>query len=63
MIGEPAVVVPSSMRMHTQLLPHLIERNPSLAQEVINALNRLDRSRNVLYQSILGHVRKYPVAL
>lgn len=63
MIGESAVVVPSSMRMHTDLVPHLIERNPGLAQEVINALNRLDRSRSMLYQSILGYARKYPVAL
>lgn len=63
MDGESAVTVPSSMRLHTPLVPGLIERNPILAQDVINALNRLDRSRNVLYQSILGYTRKYPVAL
>lgn len=54
MVGEPQVVVPSSLRMHTELLPHLIEKNPQLAQDVVNALNRLDRSRNILFRQVLG---------
>lgn len=47
-------MVPSSLRMHTELLPRLIEKNPPLAQEVVNALNRLDRSRNYLFRQVLG---------
>lgn len=40
--------------MHTGLVPLLIERNPSLAQQVVNALNCLDRGRSVLYHQVLG---------
>ena len=50
------VVVPSSLKMHTELLPILIEKNPGLAQDVVNALNRLDRSRNYLFRQVLGDV-------
>lgn len=50
------VVVPSSLKMHTGLLPILIEKNPSLAQDVVNALNRLDRNRNYLFRQVLGDI-------
>jgi len=38
------------------LLPILIEKNPSLAQDVVNALNRLDRNRNYLFRQVLGDI-------
>lgn len=57
MVGETPVVVPSSLRMHTELLPRLIEKNPPLAQDVVNALNRLDRSRNRLFRQVLGDIK------
>ena len=50
------VVVPSSLKMHTGLLPILIEKNPSLAQDVVNALNRFDRKRNYLFRQVLGDI-------
>lgn len=54
MSAQSPVVVPSSLKMHTGLVPLLIERNPSLAQQVVNALNCLDRGRSVLYHQVLG---------
>lgn len=50
-----AVVIPSSMKFYTPLVPRLIERNPPLAQQVINVLNYVDRDRrNYLFQQVLG---------
>lgn len=48
------VVIPSSMRFYTALVPHLLARNPRLAQDVIACLNVIDRSRNQLWNQILG---------
>lgn len=52
--SDALVVVPSSMVFYTPLLPRLVERNPPLAQQVVNALNRVDRSRNYLFRQVLG---------
>jgi hypothetical protein len=48
------VVVPSSMRMYTPLVPNLIEKNPCLAADVLRVLNMVDRSRNLHYRRVLG---------
>ena len=58
-MGTPtALVVPSSVKFYTDLVPHLAARNPSLAQDVIRALNAIDRGRNRLYQSVMGPLHK-----
>lgn len=54
MTPRPAIVIPSSLRSYTGLLPCLIEKNPDLAQQVVNALNHVDRSRNKLYRQVMG---------
>lgn len=54
MATPPAIVIPSSLRSYTGLLPRLIEKNPDLAQQVVNALNHVDRSRNKLYRQVMG---------
>lgn len=48
------LVVPSSMVFYTQLMDNLVRKNPTLARDVIRALNTVDRSRNKLYRSVLG---------
>lgn len=50
-------VVPSGMVLHTDLVPLLIERNPSLATKVIVALNRVDRSRKDMLHFVIGGTR------
>lgn len=51
------VVIPSSMEFFTPLVPRLLEKNPRLAQDVINCLNVIDRSRNLLWRQVLGDVK------
>lgn len=51
---EPPLVIPSSMRFYTPLLPVLIEKNPGLARDAIRAINLVDRSRNILFREVLG---------
>lgn len=49
------VVIPSSMQFYTPLVPRLVRLNPSLAQQVVNALNYIDRDRrNYLFRQVLG---------
>lgn len=54
----PPLVVPTSLKFHTDLVPRLADTNPSLAQDVINALNVIDRSRNKLFRQVLGEAPK-----
>lgn len=56
MDARPPVVIPSSMKLHTGPIADLVEKNPSLAQEIVNALNRVDRSRNYLYRQVIGDI-------
>ena len=50
-----APVIPSSMVFYTNLPRVLIAKNPSLAQLVINALNKVDReSRNHYFRQVMG---------
>lgn len=52
------LVVPSSMVFHTPLVPRLATRNPELAQQIVNALNQIDRSgRNRLYRQVVGELK------
>lgn len=49
------LTVPSSMVFYTPLMDRLAEKNPSLAQEVVNALNRIDRDgRNYFFRQVIG---------
>lgn len=52
----PPVVIPSSMKLHTEPVAALVRLNPPLAQEVVNALNKIDRSRNYFYRQVVGDV-------
>lgn len=51
------VVVPSGMRFYTPLPELLIQKNPSLARDVIRMLNVIDRSRNLLYRQTIGDLK------
>lgn len=51
------VVIPSGMRFYTPLPGLLVEKNPSLARDVIRALNIIDRSRNRLYRQVIGDLK------
>lgn len=53
------VVIPSSMEFFTPLVPLLLEKNPRLAQDVINCLNVIDRSRNLLWRQVFGERGTY----
>lgn len=49
------LAVPSSMKFYTPLVPRLAVLNPDLAQQVINAINYVDRDRrNYLFRQVLG---------
>ena len=52
-----APVIPSSMVFYTPLVPSLVERNPMLAQMIINALNVIDRDRRTLFKQALGDLK------
>lgn len=52
------LVVPSSMVFYTPLVPRLAARNPELAQQIVNALNQIDRlGRNRLYRQVVGELK------
>lgn len=53
----PVVVVPSSMRFYTPLVPTLMAKNPDLAKQVIHLLNQVDRSRNTLFRQVIGDLK------
>lgn len=43
------------MVFYTPLMSRLAEKNPSLAQDVVNALNRIDRDgRNYFFRQVIG---------
>lgn len=53
-----APVIPSSMVFYTPLPALLVAKNPRLAQDVINALNRIDRDgRNYYFRQVIGDER------
>lgn len=58
MIADIApVVIPSGMVFYTDLPGRLVEKNPSLAKEVIRMLNIIDRSRRTLYWQVIGDLK------
>ena len=52
------LVIPSSMVFYTGLVQRLAPKNPDLAQDIVNALNQVDRAgRNRLYRQVIGEIK------